>query len=52
LLQKLPLARVGEPEDIARMAVVLVSDTASYLTGRTVFVNGRMTDYPGFAQGG
>ena len=36
----------------AVLAVVLVSDTASYLTGRTVFVDGGMTDYPDFARGG
>jgi glucose 1-dehydrogenase len=34
------------------MAVVLVSEVASYLTGRSVFVDGGMTDYPGFRHGG
>jgi NAD(P)-dependent dehydrogenase (short-subunit alcohol dehydrogenase family) len=43
---------MGEPEEIARMVVVLVSDAASYVTGRTVFVDGGMTDYPDFAHGG
>lgn len=52
LLLKIPLNRVGEPEEVARMCVVLVSDAASYLTGRTVFVDGGMTDYPSFAEGG
>ena len=52
LLEKIPLNRVGEPEDVSRMALVLVSDVASYLTGRTVFVDGGMTDYPDFAHGG
>jgi glucose 1-dehydrogenase len=52
LLEKIPLHRIGEPEDIARMVVVLVSDAASYVTGRTVFVDGGMTDYPSFAHGG
>jgi glucose 1-dehydrogenase len=52
LLEKIPLNRLGEPEDIARMVVVLVSDVASYVTGRTVFVDGGMTDYPDFAHGG
>jgi len=52
LLEKIPMNRIGQPEEIARMAVVLVSDAASYLTGRTVFVDGGMTDYPSFAQGG
>jgi len=52
LLEKIPLKRMGEPEEIARMVVVLVSDAASYVTGRTVFVDGGMTDYPDFAHGG
>lgn len=52
LLAKIPLGRMGEPEDIARMAVVLASDTAAYMTGTTVFVDGGMTTYPAFAHGG
>ena len=52
LLEKIPLDRVGDPEDIARMVAVLVSDVASYVTGRTIFVDGGMTDYPDFAHGG
>jgi glucose 1-dehydrogenase len=52
LLTKIPLGRIGEPEDIAGMAVVLASDVASYVTATTVFVDGGMTDYPGFAHGG
>ena len=52
LLQKIPLHRIGEPEEIAQMVVVLVSDVASYVTGRTIFVDGGMTDYPAFAHGG
>ncbi len=52
LLKKIPLNRIGEPDEIARMVVVLVSDAASYVTGRTIFVDGGMTDYPSFAHGG
>jgi glucose 1-dehydrogenase len=52
LLGKIPLNRIGEPEEIARMVVILVSDAASYVTGRTIFVDGGMTDYPEFARGG
>jgi NAD(P)-dependent dehydrogenase (short-subunit alcohol dehydrogenase family) len=52
LLTKIPLNRMGEPEEISRIAVFLVSDTASYLTGSTVYVDGGMTDYPDFAHGG
>jgi len=52
LLGKIPLHRMGEPDEIARMAVMLVSDDASYVTGRTIFVDGGMMDYPGFTHGG
>ena len=52
LLEKVPLDRIGTPEEIAQMAVVLVSDVASYVTGRTLFVDGGMTDYPDFSHGG
>jgi NAD(P)-dependent dehydrogenase (short-subunit alcohol dehydrogenase family) len=52
LLDKIPLNRLGEPTDIAAMALFLVSDAASYVTGTTTFVDGAMTDYPDFAHGG
>jgi NAD(P)-dependent dehydrogenase (short-subunit alcohol dehydrogenase family) len=52
LLGKIPLGRVGEPHDVARLAVVLASDVAAYVTGTSVFVDGGMTDYPDFAHGG
>lgn len=52
LLDKIPLNRMGAVEEIARMAVVLLSDVASYVTGTTVFVDGGMTDYPSFREGG
>jgi NAD(P)-dependent dehydrogenase (short-subunit alcohol dehydrogenase family) len=52
LLEKIPMGRLGEPEDVARMVVMLVSDAASYVTGRTIYVDGGMTDYPSFAHGG
>ena len=52
LQEKIALGRMGSPEEIARMAVVLLSDAASYVTGTTVFVDGGMTDYPSFAHGG
>lgn len=52
LQQKVPLKRIGQPEDIASAALFLASDRASYITGTTVFVDGGMTDYPSFAHGG
>ncbi len=52
LLTKIPIGRIGEVEDVAGMAVVLISDIASYVTGTTLFVDGGMTDYPDFIHGG
>jgi NAD(P)-dependent dehydrogenase (short-subunit alcohol dehydrogenase family) len=52
LMSKIPMGRMGRPEEIARIAVVLASDAASYMTGTTVFVDGGMTDYPSFTHGG
>jgi glucose 1-dehydrogenase len=52
LLTKIPLGRMGEPEEIARVATFLVSGMASYMTGSTVFCDGAMSDYPEFAHGG
>ncbi len=52
LLTLIPYDRVGEPDDIARVAVWLASDEADYITGTTVFADGGMTLYPGFSEGG
>ncbi len=52
LLKLIPYHRVGEPQDIGRASVFLASDEADYITGTTLFVDGGMTLYPGFATGG
>jgi glucose 1-dehydrogenase len=52
LLKLIPYKRIGEPEDIARAAVWLVSDEADYMTGTSLYVDGGMTLYPGFEAGG
>jgi len=52
LLTKIPLGRMGEPAEVARVATFLVSSAASYMCGSTVFVDGAMCDYPEFAHGG
>lgn len=36
------LKRLGEPDEIAKVAVFLASDDASYITGQTINVNGGM----------
>jgi glucose 1-dehydrogenase len=52
LLRLIPYQRIGEPEDVARLAVWLASDEADYITGTTIYVDGGMTLYPEFAHGG
>lgn len=39
-LQHIPLGRYGTPEEIARVAVFLASEAASYITGSTVVADG------------
>ena len=52
LMKLVPYRRIGEPEDIGRAAVWLASDHADYVNGISLFVDGGMTLYPGFATGG
>jgi glucose 1-dehydrogenase len=52
LMTLVPYGRIGEPEDVARAAVWLASDHSDYVVGTTLFVDGGMTLYPGFATGG
>jgi glucose 1-dehydrogenase len=52
LLRLIPYNRVGEPDDIGKVAVWLASDESDYITGTTVFADGGMLLYPGFATGG
>lgn len=42
-LQKIPLGRLGAPEDVAGVVVYLVSGRASYITGQTITVDGGYT---------
>ena len=52
LLELIPYGRVGEPDDVARAAVWLASEDSDYVTGATIFVDGGMSLYPGFADNG
>ena len=40
ILSRTPAGRCGEPEEIARLALFLASDDASYITGQTVYADG------------
>jgi len=52
LLTLIPYYRIGVPQDIGKLATWLVSDEADYITGTTIFMDGGMTLYPGFADNG
>jgi len=52
LLKLIPYKRIGEAEEIGRVAVWLASDESDYIQGATLFVDGGMTLYPGFETGG
>lgn len=38
--ERIPVRRVGQPEDIANVVAFLVSDEASYVSGQVIYVNG------------
>jgi NAD(P)-dependent dehydrogenase (short-subunit alcohol dehydrogenase family) len=40
ILSRTPLGRLGEPDEVAKVAVFLASEDASYLTGQTVYPDG------------
>lgn len=52
LMKLVPYNRIGEVDDIGRVAAWLASDQADYIVGTTIVVDGGMSLYPGFATGG
>lgn len=52
LLGLIPYGRVGDPVDVAAAVTLLASDLMDYVVGTTIYVDGGMTLYPGFAAGG
>lgn len=52
LLKLIPYDRIGDPADIAHAVVALASDLMDYVVGTTLYVDGGMTLFPGFATGG
>jgi glucose 1-dehydrogenase len=52
LLRLIPYGRIGEPEDVAKVAVWLASGDSGHGTGATIFVDGGMSLYPEFRDDG
>ena len=52
LMTLVPYNRIGVPEDIGKLAVFLASDDSDYITGASIFIDGGMTVFEGFATGG
>ena len=52
LMTLIPYDRIGVPEDIGKLAVFLASDDSDYITGASIFIDGGMTVFEGFATGG
>jgi NAD(P)-dependent dehydrogenase (short-subunit alcohol dehydrogenase family) len=40
ILSRTPMGRMGEPDEIGRVAAFLASDDASYMTGQTIYPDG------------
>ena len=52
MLKLIPYDRVGDPEDVANAALWLASDASDYVVGTTLYVDGGMSLYPSFRDGG
>jgi len=52
LMSLIPYNRIGQPVDISNLAVFLASDASDYITGASIFIDGGMTVFEGFAEGG
>ena len=46
----IPMGRVAEPEEVARIAAFLASDDAAYVTGQTLYADGGLTLYADFQE--
>jgi NAD(P)-dependent dehydrogenase (short-subunit alcohol dehydrogenase family) len=46
IARHIPMRRLGEVEDIAAMALMLVSDASSWISGQTIVIDGGTTNQP------
>ena len=52
LLKLIPYGRIGQGKDVANLCAFLCSDAADYITGETIYIDGGMMLFPGFADNG
>jgi len=52
LMRLVPYGRIGEVDDIGQAVVWLASDQSDYVNGISLYIDGGMTLYPGFSEGG
>jgi cyclopentanol dehydrogenase len=43
MVRRIPLGRVAEPEEVARLALFLASDDSAYISGAEITIDGGMT---------
>jgi gluconate 5-dehydrogenase len=43
LIARIPLGRIGEPEDVMGATLFLVSPAANFITGQTLYLDGGIT---------
>jgi NAD(P)-dependent dehydrogenase (short-subunit alcohol dehydrogenase family) len=51
LVSRVPLARMGQPEEVAQTVLFLASDASSYITGCEIMVDGGVVALPAAAPG-
>lgn len=52
ILEEVPLGRIGRPEGVAKAVLWRASDDSGYVDGQALYVDGRMSLYPEFREGG
>ena len=40
ILKRIPMRRLGQPEEVARLVAFLAGDEAAYITGQVIGING------------
>ena len=48
MINRIPLTRLWQPEDIVGRAIYLASDASLYITGETIVIDGGLTSSPSF----